>query len=218
MNELKLFENKEFGKVRTTIVNDNPYFCLTDVCRILGITNSRNVKKRLNEEGVHTIDTIENTGFAQRKMNLTYINESNLYKCIFQSKKKSAIKFTEWVTNEVLPSIRKYGEYKLRNEIENLKIRNDELQRQIKYIYTEDEINKKNEINHLVRKNFNGNIIGAYINLYKLFEDTYGINLKAECDNYNEDKEKRLKVNIIQYCLMTGHINQLYECCKMLYN
>ena len=218
MNELKLFENKEFGKVRTTIVNDNPYFCLTDVCRILGISNSRNVKKRLNEEGVHTIDTIENTGFAQRKVNLTYINESNLYKCIFQSKKKSAIKFTEWVTSEVLPSIRKYGEYKLKKEIESLKVNNEELKRQIKYVYTEEEINKKNEINHLVRKNFNGNIIGAYINLYKLFEDTYGINLKVECDKYNEDKEKRLKVNIIQYCLMTGHINQLYECCKMLYN
>ena len=218
MNELKLFENKEFGKVRTTTVNDNPYFCLSDVCRILGITNSRNVKKRLSEEGVHTIDTIENTGFAQRKMNLTYINESNLYKCIFQSKKKSAVKFTEWVTSEVLPSIRKYGEYKLKKEIESLKIRNNELQRQIKYVYTEDEINKKNRINHLVRKNFNGNIIGAYINLYNLFKDTYKIDLKAECDSYNEDKEKRLKVNVIQYCLMTGHINQLYECCKMLYN
>ena len=52
----------------------------------------------------------------------------------------------------------------------------------------------------------------------KLFEETYGINLKVECDKYNEHKEKRLKVNVIQYCLMTGHINQLYECCKMLYN
>ena len=103
-------------------------------------------------------------------------------------------------------------------EIESLKVNNEELKRQIKYVYTEEEINKKNEINHLVRKNFNGNIIGAYVNLYKLFEDTYGINLKEECNKYNEDKEKRLKVNIIQYCLMTGHITQLYECCKMLYN
>ena len=40
MNELKLFENKEFGKVRTTVINYNPYFCLTDVCRILGIKNN----------------------------------------------------------------------------------------------------------------------------------------------------------------------------------
>ena len=217
MNELKLFENKEFGKVRTTILNDNPYFCLTDVCRILGISNSRNVKKRLNEDGVHTIDTIENTGFAQRKVNLTYINESNLYKCIFQSKKKSAIKFTEWVTSEVLPSIRKYGEYKLKKEIESLKVNNEELKRQIQYVYTEDEIIKKDEINYLVKRNCNGNIIGAYSKLYKLFKGMYGINLKEECNKYNEGKEKRLKVNIIQYCLISGYINQLYECCKILY-
>ena len=152
-----------------------------------------------------------------RKQNMNFINESNLYKCIFQSKKKYALKFTEWVTSEVLPSIRKYGEYKLKSEIETLKIKNNELKKQVKYVYTEDEINKKNEINHIVRKNFNGNIIGAYVNLYKLFKDTYGINLKYECDKYNEDKEKRLKVNMIQYCLMMGYINQLYECCIMLY-
>ena len=215
MNELKLFENKEFGKVRTTIVNDNPYFCLVDVCKILGLGNPSQVKTRLIKDGVISNEVIDKLG---RKQHTNFVNESNLYKCIFQSKKKSAIKFTEWVTSEVLPSIRKYGEYNLRKEIESLKVNNEELKRQIKYVYTEDEINKKNEINHLVRKNFNGNIIGAYVNLYKLFEDTYGINLKVECDKYNEDKEKRLKVNIIQYCLMTGHINQLYECCKMLYN
>ena len=212
-NKLKLFENKEFGKVRVELVDNEPYFNLNDVCKILGIGNSSDVRKRLNDKGVVLIDLLTNGG--NQKSN--FINESNLYKCIFQSKKKNAMKFTDWVTEEILPSIRKYGEYKLKNEIENLKVRNNELQRQIKYVYTEDEINKKNEINHLVRKNFNGNIIGAYINLYNLFRETYKINLKAECDKYNEDKEKRLKVNIIQYCLMTGHINQLYECCKMLY-
>ena len=215
MNELKLFENKEFGKVRTTIVNDNPYFCLVDVCKILGLGNPSQVKTRLIKDGVISNEVIDKLG---REQHTNFVNESNLYKCIFQSKKKSAMKFTEWVTSEVLPSIRKYGEYKLKKEIESLKVNNEELKRQIKYVYTEEEINKKNEINHLVRKNINGNIIGAYINLYKLFEDTYGINLKVECDKYNEHKEKRLKVNVIQYCLMTGHINQLYECCKMLYN
>lgn len=213
-NEIKLFENKEFSKVRIVLENDLPYFNLKDVCKILGLGNSSQVKMRLNTKGVILNDTLTNGG--KQKMN--FINESNLYKCIFQSKKDEAEKFTEWVTSEVLPSIRKYGEYKLKNEIENLKVRNNELQRQIKYVYTEDEVSKKNEINHLVRKNFNGNIVGAYINLYKLFEETYGINLKYECDKYNEDKEKRLRVNIIQYCLITGHINQLYECCKILYN
>lgn len=213
-NKLRLFENKEFGKIRVELIDNKPYFNLSDVCKILGLSNPSQTKNRLNKDGVISNEVIDRLG---RKQNMNFINESNLYKCIFQSKKKYALKFTDWVTEEVLPSIRKYGEYKLKNEIENLKVRNNELQRQIKYVYTEDEIKKKNEINHLVRKNFNGNIIGAYINLYNLFRETYKINLKAECDKYNEDKEKRLKVNIIQYCLMTGHINQLYECCKMLY-
>ena len=213
-NKLRLFENKEFGKIRVEIVDNKPYFNLNDVCNVLELSNPRQIKTRLNDKGVILMDTLTNGG--NQKSN--FINESNLYKCIFQSKKKNAMKFTDWVTEEILPSIRKYGEYKLKKEIESLKINNEELKRQIKYVYTEEEINKKNEINHLVRKNFNGNIIGAYINLYKLFEDTYGINLKVECDKYNEHKEKRLKVNVIQYCLMTGHINQLYECCKMLYN
>lgn len=82
-NELKLFESKEFGKVRTTLIEDNPYFCLTDVFRILGLKNSRQVKTRLIEDGVISMDIIENTGFAPHKVKLTYINESNLYKCIF---------------------------------------------------------------------------------------------------------------------------------------
>ena len=217
MSELQIFKNAEFGSVRTIAIDGEPYFVGKDVADILGYANPRkaiidHVDEEDKTDGVTIRDSIG------REQNPVCINESGLYSLILSSKLPTAKKFKRWVTSEVLPSIRKYGEYKLRNEIENLKIRNDELQRQIKYVYTEDEINKKNEINYLVRKNFNGNIIGAYINLYKLFEDTYGINLKAECDNYNEDKEKRLKVNIIQYCLMTGHINQLYECCKMLYN
>lgn len=213
MNELKLFENKKFGKIRTVIENEVPYFNLKDVCKILGLNNSRQVKMRLDEKGVISNDTLTNGG----RQLMDYVNESNLYKCIFQSKKKIALEFTDWVTKEVLPSIRKYGEYKLRSKIEYLENKNDELKRQVKYVYTEDEINKKNEINHMVRKNFNGNIVGAYVNLYTLFTETYGINLRYECDKYNEDKEKRLKVNMIQYCLMMGYINQLYECCIMLY-
>lgn len=214
MNELKLFENKEFGKVRVELIDNKPYFNLSDICKILGLSNPSQTKNRLNKDGVISNEVIDRLG---RKQNMNFINESNLYKCIFQSKKKYALKFTDWVTEEVLPSIRKFGEYKLKNEIEDLRSKNNELQKQIRYVYTEEEINKKNEINHLVRKNFNGNIIGAYINLYNLFKETYKIDLKAECDEYNETKDKRLKVNIIQYCLMTGYINQLYDCCKMLY-
>ena len=97
MNELKLFENKEFGKVRTTIVNDNPYFCLVDVCKILGLGNPSQVKTRLIKDGVISNEVIDKLG---REQHTNFVNESNLYKCVFQSKKKSAMKFTEWVTSE----------------------------------------------------------------------------------------------------------------------
>lgn len=107
MEHLKVFENREFGEVRTVVVNDEPMFCLSDVCRALGIANVGNVKNRLSSKGICSMDTLTNGG-AQT---LLYINESNLYKTIFQSRKESAERFTEWVTSEVLPSIRKTGGY-----------------------------------------------------------------------------------------------------------
>ncbi len=62
MNELKLFENKEFGRVRTTLIDDKPYFCLVDVCKILGLGNSSQVKTRLNVDGVISNEVIDNLG------------------------------------------------------------------------------------------------------------------------------------------------------------
>lgn len=58
MDELKVFENSEFGTVRTVVVNDEPMFCLADVCRVLDIANAGNVKARLNPKGVRTMDTL----------------------------------------------------------------------------------------------------------------------------------------------------------------
>lgn len=59
MNKIQEFFNEQFGAVRTTIVNGEPMLCLTDVCNALGISNSRDVKTRLNEDGVVTTDTID---------------------------------------------------------------------------------------------------------------------------------------------------------------
>lgn len=56
MNDLQIFENREFGTVRTAVVNDEPMFCLVDVCRVLDIANAGNVKARLNPKGVHIVD------------------------------------------------------------------------------------------------------------------------------------------------------------------
>lgn len=115
MNDLKVFENKEFGKVRTSIINDEPYFALTDVCRILEIGNSRQAKTRLKKDGVISNDIIDSMGRTQKA---DFINESNLYKLVFQSRKPEAERFADWVTSEVLPTIRKHGAYMTESVIE----------------------------------------------------------------------------------------------------
>lgn len=107
MNEIEVFKNNEFGEIRTAVVNDEPMFCLADVCKALELTQPSKVKERLSEKGVNTIPTLT----ARGTQNLLYINESNLYKTIFQSRKDNAEKFTDWVTTDVLPSIRKNGGY-----------------------------------------------------------------------------------------------------------
>ena len=108
MNDLKIFENNEFGEVRTTVIDGEPYFSLNDVCRILEIKNPRDAKSRLNLDGVGTTDGVDSLG---RRTDVTMINESNLYKLIFQSRKPEAERFADWVTSEVLPAIRKHGAY-----------------------------------------------------------------------------------------------------------
>lgn len=107
MNELQIFNNSEFGQIRTVIINEEPMFCLTDLCKALELTQPSKVKERLNKKGVNTIPTPTNGGVQQ----LLYVDESNLYKTIFQSRKESAERFTDWVTSEVLPTIRKTGSY-----------------------------------------------------------------------------------------------------------
>lgn len=107
MNELQIFNNPEFGSVRTITKDNEPMFCLADVCKALDITNAGNVKQRLSEKGIHNADTPTKGGMQ----NMVFINESNLYKVIFQSRKPSAEKFTDWVTDEVIPSIRRNGGY-----------------------------------------------------------------------------------------------------------
>ena len=108
MNNLQIFKNENFGEIRTSNVNGEPYVMLNDVCEMLDIKNVSDVKARLKKDGVVNNEVIDRLG---RKQVATFINESNLYKVIFQSRKPQAEQFTEWVTSEVLPSIRKNGGY-----------------------------------------------------------------------------------------------------------
>ncbi|EFY03409.1 putative antirepressor [Streptococcus phage Javan119] len=105
--ELQIFKNEQFGEVRTADINGESFFNLKDCCKILEIKNSKDVVKRLNPKGVVTTDLLTNGGTQQAN----FINESNFYKLVFQSRKPEAEKFADWVTSEVLPSIRKRGVY-----------------------------------------------------------------------------------------------------------
>ena len=108
MEDLQIFSNSEFGEIRTITKDNEPMFCLADVCKALEIEQVSRVKARLKADGVTTSKVTDRLG---REQEATFINESNLYKTIFQSRKESAERFTEWVTSEVLPSIRKTGSY-----------------------------------------------------------------------------------------------------------
>lgn len=104
MENIRIFENAEFGRVRTTIVNDEPYFVGKDVCDVLGYNNSRDALSRHIPNKLKA-DVVIHDGRQNR--NMTVINESGLYRLIFSSKLSNAERFTDWVTSEVLPTIRK---------------------------------------------------------------------------------------------------------------
>lgn len=116
MDNIQIFKNPAFGQMRVqSNGKGEALFCLADVCRVLDISNPRYVKKRLNQKGVGSIYTLTEGG----RQNLTFIDEPNLYRCIFQSRKKEAEAFQDWVVEEVLPTIRKTGGYIPTNEGES---------------------------------------------------------------------------------------------------
>jgi len=118
MSEIKIFQNNQFGEIRTTTdENNEPLFCASDVTGILGYANGRKaITDNCNPKGVTTSDTPTNGGIQ----NLTYINEGNLYRLIIRSKRPEAEQFEKWVCEEVLPSIRKNGIYATDSVIDNI--------------------------------------------------------------------------------------------------
>lgn len=108
MNELQIFNSKEFGDIRTVTIENEPWFVGKDVATALGYSNPQKaVRDHISEEdrGVNEMDT------PSGRQNLAVINESGLYALIFGSKLESAKRFKHWVTSEVLPAIRKTGSY-----------------------------------------------------------------------------------------------------------
>lgn len=109
MNDLQIFNNEEFGEIRTITKDDEVLFCLGDLCRILELT-AKGVKQRLTDEVISNYPIPDSLGRIQ---NTIFVNEDGLYDVILDSRKENARKFRKWVTSEVLPSIRKTGGYEI---------------------------------------------------------------------------------------------------------
>ena len=108
MNEITVFNNDEFGSIRTVTIENEPWFVGKDVAEVLGYQNgSRDINRHVDDED-KLCTKIE---YAGQKREVTIINESGLYSLILSSKLPNAKKFKRWVTSEVLPSIRKTGSY-----------------------------------------------------------------------------------------------------------
>ena len=109
MNDLSIFQNDQFGVVRVIQQDGDPWFVAVDVCRALDINQPSRACERLDEDekGVSSIHTL---GGIQE---LLIVNEPGLYTLIFGSRKPEAKAFRRWIAHDVIPSIRKYGVYKL---------------------------------------------------------------------------------------------------------
>lgn len=106
-NQVTIFNNPQFGEIRTAGTADNPLFCLADVCRVLDLQPSR-VKDRLGDGVISSNPIPDSLG---RMQNTNFVNEDGLYDVILDSRKPEAKMFRKWVTSDVLPTIRKTGGY-----------------------------------------------------------------------------------------------------------
>lgn len=242
-NSIEVFENPIFGQIRMVMVDDEPMFCLIDVCRALEIKNATDVAKRLDE------DELTRLNLGGRAGESNFITESGLYAVIVRSDKPNARKFRKWVTSEVLPTIRKTGGYVNNDELfistylpyadENTKLifsqtlktvreQNETIKRQKKEIIHKEDViiglvddidlaTKRQRITQIVRFGADGKYQERYSLLYGEFERKYHCNLKSRMEGCALKPKVRNKMDYIDREM--GMIPQLYEiACKLFEN
>lgn len=245
MDEITIFNNEEFGQVRTLMVNSEPIFCLGDLCKALELT-AKGVKQRLSDEVISNYPIEDSLG---RKQNTLFVNEDGLYDVILESRKENARKFRKWVTSDVLPTIRKTGGYvnndslfidtylpfadkntkllfsttleTVRKQNELIKKQQEEIlhkQEVINGLTDDVDIYKKRVIVNRICIRRHGNYANRYKELYKCFRETFHIDLEARCEGYNlKQVKKKDKLSTIAYAEKFGFIDDLYSCCVKLY-
>ena len=107
MNELQIFNNEEFGKIRTVEIDGKPYFVGKDIAKSLGYSNPRDAIAR------HCKGVVKHDNFKEGGQNISLISEGDMYRLITHSKLESAERFESWVFDEVLPTLRKTGSYEM---------------------------------------------------------------------------------------------------------
>lgn len=168
----KVFENQN---VRINVIENIPWFCGKDVCQILGITKYRDMMQNLDDDE-RVYMAVDTPGGPQ---NMTFINESGIYECIFRSRHPEAKKFRKWVTSEVLPSIRKTGKYEdkklsRRELLDELALAKDLLTTKNGIMDADEFLIRDCTRNILLDKAGGNNTLG--IPLTKRLKDKFGIN------------------------------------------
>ena len=112
MNDIQIFDNPEFGEIRTVVIDNEPWFVAKDISESLGYTKTDHMTRLVDDDDKRNISSPD-LGEQMQNRSIGVINESGLYASIFGSKLPNAKKFKKWVTSEVLPSIRKTGTYQV---------------------------------------------------------------------------------------------------------
>lgn len=168
MNEIKIFENEQFGEIRTITIDGQPWFVGKDIAKALGYGEGKSlanaVAKHVYEEdkGVTKMMTPGGT------QPITIINESGLYCLILSSKLETARQFKRWVTSEVLPSIRKYGAYATEETLNRVQGDTEEAEKLFRMLREEKQRTREleNENNRLVEENDTLAEVVDFINMY----------------------------------------------------
>ena len=142
MNQLQVFNNTEFGQVRTMVINGSPWFVAKDVCECLDINNSRQALARLDSDEKNSVILNDGTPGNPEK---GIVNEYGLYSLVLSSRKPSAKAFKRWITHEVIPAIRKHGAYMTGETLEQALTSPDFLIRLATELKTEQEARKMAE-------------------------------------------------------------------------
>ena len=241
MSKIQIFRNDQFGKVRIVIdETGEPLFCLSDVCRVIGIKSTSRCASRLDDDVRQTHPIQDGLGRTQQA---TFVTEGGLYDVIIRSDSELAKPFRKWVTNEVLPSIRKYGTYMTNEIIERTltdpdylirlatqlkeerqkrleaEEENKKLSEENKYkadvieglVYDIPVADMRQRINQIVQKGGVNDIRGKWKMLYDEFDKKYHINVGLRISNV---KFNGTRMDYIDHEL--NMIQELYDlACKL---